>query len=73
MQRVVTEDDRTCLKEALHEVQLSLAVCSGVTFDSSGLITHGFSDNVIESITFNCEKIFSIHDLMEYGFISSIH
>lgn len=74
MQRVVTEDDRTCLKEALQEVQLSLAVSSGVTLcDSSGLITHGFSDNVIESITFNCEKIFSIHDLMEYGFISSIH
>ena len=74
MTRDVTDDDRTCLKEALQEVQLSLAVSSGVTlFDSSGLITHGFSDSVIESITLNCDKIFNIHDLMEYGFISSIH
>ena len=72
--RHVTDDDRTCLKEALQEVQLSLAVSAGVTlFDSSGLITHGFSDNIIESITLNCYKIFNIHDLMEYGFISSIH
>ena len=72
--RHVTDDDRTCLKEALQEVQLSLAVSAGVTlFDSSGLITHGFSDNIIESITLNCDKIFNIHDLMEYGFISSIH
>ena len=72
--RHVTDDDRTCLKEALQEVQLSLAVSAGVTlFDSSGLITHGFSDNIIESITLNCHKIFNIYDLMEYGFISSIH
>ena len=72
--RHVTDGDRTCLKEALQEVQLSLAVSAGVTlFDSSGLITHGFSDNIIESITLNCDKIFNIHDLMEYGFISSIH
>ena len=70
----VTDDDRTCLKEALQEVQFSLAASAGVTlFDSSGLITHGFSDNIIESITLNCHKICNIYDLMEYGFISSIH
>ena len=64
----VCTEDKQCLKEALQEVGLSLDLSSGVTlFDSTGLITHGFSDNVIESIIENCDKIFNINDLMEYG------
>ena len=62
------------LKRPYKKFNISLLVSAGVTlFDSSGLITHGFSDNIIESITLNCNKIFNIHDLMEYGFILSIH
>ena len=71
--REVSGEDRQCLKEALQEVQLSLGLSSGVTlFDSSGLITHGFSDSVIESIVEHCGKIYDINDLMGCGFISSL-
>ena len=69
-----TGEDKQCLKDALYEVQLSLDLSSGLTlFDSSGVITHGFSDNVVDAIVENCGKIFNINDLMECGFISSLH
>ena len=46
--REVSTEDKQCLKDALFEVQLSLDLSSGLTlFDSSGVITHGFSDNVV--------------------------
>ena len=62
------------ISSILHDKLHPIVGPAGVTsFDSSGLITHGFSDNIIESITLNCDKIFNIHDLVEYGFISSIH
>lgn len=42
------------VKDALHEVKLSLTLSSGVTlFDSSGVTTHEFSDNVVEAIVEN--------------------
>ena len=73
-EREVSPEDRECLKEALHEVKLSLDLRSGLTlFDASGMITHGFSDNVIDSIVDNCGKIHNVNDLMQYGFISSLH
>ena len=72
--RDVSEEDKQCLNEALQEVGLSFDVSSGATlFDSSGLTTHGFSDNVLNAIIMNSGKIFNINDLMEYGFISSFH
>lgn len=37
------------------------------------MITHGFSDNVVDAIVENCGKIFNVNDLMECGFISSLH
>ena len=47
------------VKDALHEVKLSLTLTSGVTlFDSSGVTTHEFSDNVVEAIAENCSKKF---------------
>lgn len=72
--REVSNDDKQCLREALQEVQFSLDVSSGgfTLFDASGLITHGFSDSIIDSIVENCNKIFNINDLMEHGFISSL-
>ena len=72
--REVSTEDKQCLKDALFEVQLSLDLSSGLTlFDSSGVITHGFSDNVVDATVENCGKIFNINDLMECGFISSLH
>ena len=72
--REVSIEDKECLRDALHEVKLSLDLRSGLTlFDASGMITHGFSDNVIDSVVDNCGKIHNINDLMQYGFISSLH
>ena len=49
----------TNVKDALHEVKLSLTLTSGVTlFDSSGVTTQEFSDNVVEAIAENCSKKF---------------
>ena len=73
-EREVSIEDKECLKEALHEVKLSLDLRSGLTlFDAFGMITHGFSDNVIDSIVDNCGKIHNINDLMQCGLISSLH
>ena len=53
-EREVSIEDTECLKEALHEVKLSLDLSSGLTlFDASGMITHGFSDSVIDSVVDN--------------------
>ena len=72
--REVSIEDKECLRDALHEVKLSLDLRSGLTlFDASGMITLGFSDNVIDSVVDNCGKIHNINDLMQYGFISSLH
>ena len=71
--RVVTEDDKNCLCDALMEIKQSLSLRNGATFfDTSGVLCHGFSDSIIQSIVENSHKIFSVTDLMEYCFISSL-
>lgn len=70
--RIVTSDDKDCLKEALMEVKDTLGWQSDVIlFDSTGVITHGLSETVIDSLVSNCENIFTIMDLMEAGLASS--
>ena len=71
--REVYEDDKTCLRNALGEIKQSLNIYSRTTFfDSSGVLCHGFSDSIINSIVNNCHKIFTLADLLENGFISSL-
>ena len=70
--RTVTEEDRECLRNALFEVKASLGGQTKVSlFDKSGTISHGFSNNVIESIVANCDKLFTVVDIMQMCFLSS--
>ncbi len=55
------------------EIRQSLSSRTNVTFfDSSGVLCHGLSDSVIESIVDNSHKIFGVSDLMEHSFVSSL-
>ena len=57
--REVSEDDRTCLKEALNEVQRSLSSQSKIMmFDSTGIVGHGLSDDLIDTIVSNVHNFF---------------
>lgn len=61
------------VKEALIEVQLTLGLESHLSFfDKTGIITHGFSMSVINTLVENCDKLFSVNDLMNCGLISSL-
>ena len=71
--REVDEEDKNCLRDALREIKQSLNICSRATFfDASGMLCHGFSDTITDSIVNNCHKIFTLSDLMENNFISSL-
>ena len=61
MQREVTPEDRITLKEALCEVRNDMGV-EGLSLDKSS--SHGFSMELIEDITSNCETIFTVQDLI---------
>ena len=61
MQREVTPEDRIKLKEALCEVRNDMGV-EGLSLDKSS--SHGFSMELIEDITSNCETIFTVQDLI---------
>lgn len=71
--RQVNDDDKTCLNDALQEIKQSLSSCTRATFfDTSGVLCHGFSDSIIKSIVDNSHKIFTLTDLLETSFISSL-
>ncbi len=71
--RTVTDSDKQCLRDALREIRQSLSSRTNVRFfDSSGVLCHGLSDSVIESIVDNSHKIFGVSDLMEHSFVSSL-
>ena len=65
--REVTENEKKCLREALKEVQLSLSCQSKVRmFDNTGVIAHGLSDKLIDTIVSNVHNIFNVYDVIEY-------
>ena len=69
--RTVVEEDKKCLCNALFEVKVSLGGQTKVSlFDKSGTILHGFSKNV-ETIVANCDKLFTMVDIMQMCFLSS--
>lgn len=59
-QREVTTEERATLKEALCEVLNDMKM-EGLSLDESS--SHGFSMQLIEDITNNCETIFTVQDL----------
>ncbi|XP_068742255.1 uncharacterized protein [Montipora capricornis] len=61
--RTVTPEERNALKEALIEEKASLDAGKQSVFDV--VTTHGFSEELIKSITENCQHIFTIDYLME--------
>lgn len=61
MQKEVTAEDWTTLQEALYEVCNDMGV-EGLSLDKSS--SHGFSMDLIEDITSNCETIFTVQDLI---------
>ena len=65
--REVSEDERACLKEALSEVQRSLSSQSKIRmFDSTGIVGHGHSDDLIGTIVSNVHNIFNVYDVIDY-------
>ena len=63
--RDVSENDKECVKEALKEVQRSLSCQTQVRmFDDSGVISHGFSDKLIDKIVSNVNFIYNVHDVL---------
>ena len=65
--RKVSEDDRECLKQALNEVQRSLSSQSKIRmFDSTGIVGHGLSDDLIGAIVSNVHNIFNVYDVIDY-------
>ena len=65
--REVTEDERKCIREALKEVQSSLSSQSQVRmFDNTGIIAHGLSDKLIDTIVSNVHCIYNVHDVIEH-------
>ena len=64
--RGVSVEERECLHSALKEMQLSLSCQAKLTmFDSTGILTHGFSDELINEIVSNVETTFNVYDLIE--------
>ena len=59
----MTPEERNALKEALIEEKSSLDAGKQSVFDV--VTTHGFSEQLIKSITENCQHIFTIDYLME--------
>ena len=59
--RVVCNEDRVVLKEALKEYQNSLSESSTSLFGSTA--AHGFSDELISSVVHDAESIFTLEDL----------
>ena len=64
--REVTEDDKKCIHQALKEVQLSLS-------SQTGVIAHGLSDKVIDTIVSNDQSIFSVHNVIAQCNIPSLY
>ena len=60
-QRKVTSQERNTLREALHEVLHDMR-SDGIAMDES--CSHGFSIQLIEDVTRNCETIFTLQDLL---------
>lgn len=60
-QKKVTSRDRNTLREALHEVLHDMR-SEGIAMDES--CSHGFSIQLIEAVTKNCETIFTLQDLL---------
>ena len=64
--RGVSVEERECLHSALKEMQLSLSSQAKLTmFDSTGILTHGFSDELINEIVSIVETTFNVYDLIE--------
>ena len=59
--RKVTPQDRNTLREALHEVLHDMR-SEGIAMDES--CSHGFSIQLIEDVSRNCETIFTLQDLL---------
>jgi len=65
--RDFSEDERACLKEALNEVQRSLSSQSKIRmFDSTGIVGHGLSDDLIDTIVSNVHDIYTVYDVIDY-------
>ena len=65
--REVSEDERACLKEALNEVQRSLSSQSKIRmFDSTGIVGHGLSDDLIDTIVSSVHNIYTVYDVIHY-------
>lgn len=61
LQQQVKPGEREVLRDALHQVWNGLR-SEGVSLDASS--GHGFSTQLIDDITHQCEIIFNLHDLV---------
>ena len=71
--RVVSDEDRSGFKEALCELQNSLAISRFSLFDCSGHISHGFSLQLITELTNNVQFIYDLDYLTSKFSFSSVN
>ncbi len=70
--RQTVEEDKLVLKNALDETKDFLSEqCKWRMFDASGVLSHGLSTEVINSIVDNIDIIFTVYDLFEHCSVPS--
>ena len=70
--RQTVEEDKLVLKNALDETKDFLSEqCKWRMFDASGVLNHGLSTEVINSIVDNIDIIFTVYDLFEHCSVPS--
>ncbi|CAB4033633.1 mediator of RNA polymerase II transcription subunit 34-like [Paramuricea clavata] len=68
--RSVSEEDKCILHDALKEQQMNISSYNAVIALGS-VSSHGFSEQVITDVVENCNKIFSVEDVITYSPIFS--
>ncbi|CAB3977751.1 Hypothetical predicted protein [Paramuricea clavata] len=68
--RSVSEEDKCILHDALKEQQMNISSSNAVIALGS-VSSHGFSEQVITDVVENCNKIFSVEDVITYSPIFS--
>ena len=68
--RSVSEEDKCILHDALKEQQMNISSYNAIIALGS-VSSHGFSEQVIKDVVENCNKIFSVEDVITYSPIFS--
>ena len=68
--RSVSEEDKCILHDALKEQQINMSSYNAIVALGS-VSSHGFSEQVISDVVENCNKIFSVEDVITYSPIFS--